>query len=140
MVLIMNNGPAKLTIGALASAAGVNVETIRYYQRKGLIAVPRKPLQGFRIYPQEAVGIVRFIKRAQKLGFSLREIADLLELGTGRCDDVRIRAEIKRDKIEKQIRDLQALHDTLNLLIDKCSASESNQQCPIVESLLDRDI
>jgi len=136
----MNNQQTSLTIGDIAKAAAVGVETIRYYQRKGLIAVPTKPLQGFRKYPQEVVNIVRFIKRAQKLGFSLSEIAELLELGSGHCNDVRAHAEKKRDTIEKQIRDLQALHSTLNSLIDKCGASNKNHPCPIVESLLDEGI
>ncbi len=130
---------SELTIGRLAEAAGVNVESIRYYQRIGLIEEPVKPQQGFRKYPVRAVEHIKFIKRAQQLGFSLHEIAELLELGEGHCRDVRKRAEKKRDKIEGQIRDLQALHDTLSQLIGACRAGKNAHQCPIVEALLKQD-
>lgn len=129
-----------MTIGRLADEAGVNVETIRYYQRIGLINEPEKPQQGFRKYSYQSLEQIIFIKRAQQLGFSLQEIADLLELGDGNCSDVRIRAEKKRDKIEKQIKDLQALQDTLNQLIRTCRSGKGKQKCPIVETLLDKNI
>lgn len=74
-----------LTIGRLAAAAGVNVETIRYYQRRGLLDEPNKPFQGYRHYPDDTVKRVRFIKRAQALGFTLEEIAGLLRLDGGDC-------------------------------------------------------
>ena len=127
------------TIGRLATAAGVNVETVRYYQKIGLIDEPLKPEQGFRKYPDETLEHIKFIKRAQKLGFSLQEIADLFELGDGHCRDVRIRAEEKCDKIGKQIRDLQALQTTLTHLISACNAGKTKQKCPIVETLLAQD-
>ena len=129
-----------MTIGRLATAAGVNVETIRYYQRIGLINEPQKPQQGFRQYSDESLGQIKFIKRAKQLGFSLNEIADLLELDGGHCRDVRIRAEKKRDKIEKQIKDLQAMLGTLNQLIHACRhTGKSKQRCPIVETLSEHD-
>lgn len=131
--------PAVLTIGRLAQAADVNVETVRYYQRIGLIPEPKKPAQGFRQYPQESIGQIRFIKRAQQLGFSLQEIADLLAFSEGHCQDVRLRAEHKLEKIEKQIRDLQALKKTLTQLIKACYAGKDKQQCPIVETLAEKD-
>ncbi len=131
---------SEFTIGRLATAAGVNVETVRYYQRIGLIDEPTKPAHGFRKYSNEALEHIKFIKRAQQLGFSLQEIADLLELGDGHCRDVRIRAEQKSDKIAKQIRDLQALQDTLNQLIRACHSGKGKQKCPIVETLLAQDI
>src|SRR4051812_41749614 len=78
------------TIGQLARAAGVNVETVRYYQRRQLVAEPRRPLNGIRRYPEESVGRIRFIKRAQELGFTLAEIANLLALEDGRnCSQAR---------------------------------------------------
>lgn len=128
-----------MTIGCLAEAAGVNVETIRYYQRIGLISEPMKPPQGFRKYQHETLKQIIFIKRAQQLGFSLQEISDLLELGEGHCSDVRKRAEKKRDKIAKQIKDLQTLEITLNQLIQACKSGKDKQKCPIVETLLDHD-
>lgn len=129
-----------MTIGRLADAAEVNVETIRYYQRIGLINEPEKPQQGFRKYSCRSLEQIIFIKRAKQLGFSLQEIADLLEMGDGNCSDVRVRAEKKRDKIEKQIKDLQALKDTLNQLIQACRSGKGKQKCPIVETLLDKHI
>lgn len=129
-----------MTIGRLAEAAGVNVETIRYYQRIGLISEPKKPQEGFRKYQHEALDQIIFIKRAQQLGFSLQEIAELLELGDGHCSDVRKRAEKKRDKIANQIKDLQALQGTLNQLIQACHLGKGKQKCPIVETLLNSDI
>jgi len=130
------NNQSKLTIGRLAKLVGVNVETIRYYQRIGLIDEPATPLNGFRQYPVKIAENITFIKRAQRLGFSLKEIAELLKIGDGHCDDVRARAEIKRDKIEQQIRDLQSLRDTLDQLICECTSGENKQHCPIVETLL----
>jgi len=125
-----------MTIGRLAEAAGVNVETIRYYQRIGLMTKPIKPQQGYRKYTRVALEQMIFIKRAQQLGFSLEEIAELLELGDGHCSDVRERAEKKRDKITKQIKDLQALQTTLEQLINTCKSGKGKQKCPIVETLL----
>jgi len=126
----------ELTIGQLATAVGINVESVRYYQRIGLIIEPRKPEHGFRKYTKQTVERIMFIKRAQKLGFNLKEIADLLALGDGNCRDVRISAEKKREKIQKQIHDLQALQDTLTQLINTCHSGKENQKCPIVETLL----
>jgi len=124
-----------LTIGCIASQAGVNIETVRYYQRIGLVAEPIKPIQGFRIYPTETIDRIRFIKRAQQLGFNLKEISDLLELGSGHCTDVRVRAEDKRDQIVDQIKDLQSLKATLDTLIEACHAGNDNACCPVVETL-----
>ena len=93
------NNQVKLTIGRLAKLVGVNVETIRYYQRIGLINEPAAPLNGFRQYPIKTAENITFIKRAQRLGFSLKEIEELLKIGDGHCDDVRTRAEQKRNKI-----------------------------------------
>lgn len=128
-----------LTIGRLARAAEVNVETIRYYQRKGLIVEPVKPPDGYRIYPGEVIDRIRFIKRAQKLGFSLQDIVHLLELGDGHCNDVREQAEAKLAKIETQIKDLQAMRKTLKTLISQCNAGDGSGCCPIVQSLTNRE-
>lgn len=133
--MIKNNG---LTIGRLAKQVGVNVETIRYYQRIGLIEEPPTPLNGFRKYPHETAENILFIKRAQGLGFSLQEIAELLKIGDGHCDEVRGRAEKKRNKIDEQIRDLKALRKTLDQLICECSNGKDSTHCPIVESLLEK--
>ena len=127
--------PATLTIGRLARAAGVNVETVRYYQRLGLVGEPAKPESGFRHYPADTLDRIVFIKRAQQLGFRLEEIRELLELGDGHCADVRTRAEEKRRQIEAQIRDLRAMRATLDELIAACRAGRGDAHCPIVETL-----
>lgn len=127
-----------LTIGRLARKVGVNVETIRYYQRIGLIREPVTPRQGFRKYPPETAEQLLFIKRAQGLGFSLKEIAELLVIGAGHCDDVRTRAEEKRCKIDAQIQDLLSLRKTLDELICQCKKGKRGLDCPIIETLLDR--
>jgi len=130
---------ASLTIGRLARAAGVNVETVRYYQRVGLIEEPPKPDTGYRHYPPETVDRIRFIRRAQELGFRLREIRELLELGEGHCADIRERARARRERVARQIADLQALQATLDNLIRSCERENQPGRCPIVESLLGKD-
>jgi len=124
-----------LTIGRLARAAGVNIETVRYYQRVALIQEPPRPLEGYRQYPADTVDRLKFIKRAQQLGFSLKEIAELLELGNGHCMDVRARAEKKRAHIDQQINDLKKLRKTLDNLIKACQTDNDKAHCPIVETL-----
>jgi len=124
-----------LTIGRLARSAGVNVETVRYYQRIGLVEQPARPAGGFRRYPPAAVARITFIKRAQALGFSLEEIRELLSIGDGRCADVRARAERKRDRVVAHIGELEALRRTLDELIEACRAGREDAGCPIVESL-----
>jgi len=124
-----------LTIGRLAKHAGVNIETIRYYQRIGIIKEPVKPLNGYRIYSTDITKKILFIKRAQKLGFSLKEIADLLSLGDGRCADVMQRAKQKREHISSQINDLIKLQHTLDTLISACLKDKDSAHCPIVEAL-----
>jgi MerR family mercuric resistance operon transcriptional regulator len=124
-----------LTIGHLARAAEVNIETVRYYQRVGLIQEPKKPTTGYRVYSNEIVDRLKFIKRAKDLGFSLKEIIELLELGDGRCRDVQLRAEQKRTLIDQQISDLKKLRKTLDNLIKTCQTETNKVHCPIVETL-----
>lgn len=124
-----------LTIGHLANLSGVNIETVRYYQRIGIVDEPSKPVEGYRIYPSTTVERIRFIKRAQQLGFSLKEIADLLEMGDGHCTDIMHRAEQKRDHIQQQINDLLKLKQTLDTLISRCQIDATSSHCPIVETL-----
>jgi len=124
-----------LTIGALAAAAAVNLESIRYYERVGLIKQPRKPLSGYRQYPCELVSRIRFIKQAQAYGFSLEEIKDLLSMGDGRCHDVQNKAVQKREYIKGQISDLKRLVKTLDELIDSCNSNSTGYACPIIDTL-----
>lgn len=125
---------AGMTIGRLAHEAGVNIETIRYYQRRGLLATPRKPLGGVRHYTPGLLAQLRFIKRAQELGFTLREIAELLKLGNGSCKETRAIAERRLADIEARIRDLGSMHATLDKLIRTCRAGHQSA-CPIIASL-----
>lgn len=124
-----------MTIGAVARQAGVNLQTVRYYQRRGLIEQPPKPPSGYRRYDSNAVDRIRFIKRAQELGFSLVEIGELLELGDGRCDDVRRVAEGQRALVAKRIADLTAMQDTLDALIERCRHERHPGHCPLIETL-----
>ena len=123
-----------LTIGRLARAAGVNIETIRYYQRRGLLATPRKPPGGIRVYPPEILEQLVFIRRAQTLGFTLREIGELLRLGSGRCDDTRQLAESHLTDIERKLKDLSRMRRTLTQLIRACRRGGA-RHCPIVSTL-----
>lgn len=125
-----------MTIGSLARAAGVNVETIRYYQRVGLIQEPVKPSEGYRRYPEATIARVCFIKRAKDLGFTLKEILELLSLDDGDCAEVRILAERKHAIIKQRIDDLHAMLVALDDLIDQCRLHMDNTPgCAIIETL-----
>lgn len=126
-----------LTIGRLARNAGVSVETIRYYQRRHLVVEPPRPSHGYRYYPYETVNRVRFIKRAQRLGFTLREIGELLRLSDGHCADVNSLAETKCRRIRAQLRELEALHASLQHLVQCCDGSDATSpKCPIIDALM----
>lgn len=127
-----------LTIGILAKHGGVNVETIRYYQRRGLLQEPMKPSGGFRRYPQEALKRVLFIKRAQSLGFTLEEILGLLALDERKaCLETRGIAAHKLELIEQKITDLSKMRKSLARLVRSCDASSSGAPCPIIHLLAD---
>jgi MerR family transcriptional regulator, mercuric resistance operon regulatory protein len=128
--------PQNLTIGAFAKAAGVNVETVRYYQRRGLLCEPPKPRQGYRTYTPETVERLRFIKRAQELGFTLSEIKNLLSLGDGHCSEARDLAEHKLSMIRGRIHDLKAMEHVLMELVHACREHGDIQSgCPLIETL-----
>ncbi|GAC1430369.1 MAG: Hg(II)-responsive transcriptional regulator [Burkholderiaceae bacterium] len=128
---------AKLTIGKVAAAAEVNVETIRFYQRRGILAEPPKKLGGLRYYGQDAIERVRFIKRAQGLGFSLEEVIALLALEKSEaCAKTHDAAEKKLKIVEGRIRDLERIRTTLKELIGQCEEGAAGISCPIIESLL----
>ncbi len=126
---------SKLTIGKLAKQAGVNIETVRHYQRKNLIQEPDKPEGGFRCYPYDTIEQIRFIKRAQQLGFSLKEIEQLLLLGSEHCHDVQALAREKSEMIKNQIKGLQCIQSALDDLIGSCKTDESAGQCAFIEAL-----
>lgn len=127
-----------LTIGILAKHSDVSVETIRYYQRRGLLQEPSKPSGGFRQYPQESVKRVRFIKRAQMLGFTLKEIQGLLALDERKaCTETREIAAHKLELIAQKIADLSKLKRSLARLVRSCDASTAGSPCPIIHLLAD---
>ena len=126
----------QLAIGGLAQAAGVNVETIRYYQRRGLLDEPAKPLGGQRRYAFAAATRVRFIKRAQRLGFTLEEVKGLLLLEDGQsCRETRLLAEHKLALIEARIADLTRMRRLLKGLITECAEGRRPRSCPIIATL-----
>ena len=129
-----------MTIGKLAGICSVGVETIRYYERLGLIAPVERSESGYRRYNQESVKRLRFIRHAKELGFTLKEIRELLELRrdpeTG-CSDLKKRASEKKEQIEKKIKDLMRIKDVLDRLIQECSGEGPLQNCPILEALED---
>jgi MerR family mercuric resistance operon transcriptional regulator len=126
-----------LTIGILAKRSGVNVETVRYYQRRGLLHEPSKPLEGYRNYSLETVKRVRFIKRAQTLGFTLDEIGGLLGLDERKaCLETREVAAQKLTLIEEKISDLSRIRKALSRLVRACDASSADEPCPIIHLLI----
>lgn len=125
-----------LTIGAFARAAGVNVETIRFYQRKGLLTAPDRPLGGIRRYEQSDVARVRFVKSAQRLGFSLDEVAQLLNLEDGsHCNKAAELAAIQLAEVRAKLEDLVQMESALSKLIDQCHAQRGDLSCPLIASL-----
>lgn len=125
-----------LTIGKLAERAGVNVETIRYYQRRRLLDEPKKPLGGYRRYPAAVAKQVRFIKRAQALGFTLKEVAGLLRLDAASgCAETRELAAHKLALIEEKLAELGAVRQRLVALVARCDIS-GNRACPIIQELM----
>jgi MerR family mercuric resistance operon transcriptional regulator len=125
-----------IKIGHLAERTGVHLETIRYYQRLGLLPTPERDYGSVRRYGEDAVNRLRFIKRAQGLGFSLDEVKLLLELSVGEhCAETRTFAEQKRRLVEKKIADLRGIQAALDKLIRACGTGRKGRGCPIIESL-----
>jgi MerR family mercuric resistance operon transcriptional regulator len=129
-----------LTIGKVARLAEIGVETVRFYEREGLIEEPSRRESGYRQYPKETIQRLRFIKRAKNLGFTLREIKELLALRLDpetTCGDVRRRAEAKIDDIEEKIRLLARMKEALAKLTMACSGRGPVSRCPILEAMED---
>jgi MerR family mercuric resistance operon transcriptional regulator len=132
----MKNDPPALSIGAFAAAAGVNVETIRFYQRKGLLPRPRRAYGGIRRYGAADVARVRFVKSAQLLGFSLGEIADLLALEDGtRCAEARVAAEQKLADVRAKLEHLRRIESVLAQLVERCARGRGTMTCPLIAAL-----
>ena len=127
-----------LTIGQLAKQGGVNLETIRYYERRGILPRPPRTVSGYRAFSHESVRRVRFIKRAQVLGFSLREIEELLTLRArpGRsCATVQAKAKAKIADIDAKLQQLSAMRGGLTRLVATCARRGTTSACPILDSL-----
>ncbi|MDO8678613.1 MAG: Hg(II)-responsive transcriptional regulator [Acidobacteriota bacterium] len=125
-----------MTVGAFAAEAGVNVETIRFYQRKGLLPSPARPYGRIRRYGPSHVARVRFVKSAQRLGFSLEEVAGLLRLDDGsHCDEARVVAEQKLVDVRGRLRDLRRIEAVLLRLVGRCSESRGHISCPLIAAL-----
>lgn len=131
-----------LTIGEVAKAAEIGVETIRFYEREGLIAEPPRRASGYRQYPREAIRRLRFIRRAKELGFTLREIGELLSLrvdpGTT-CADVRAMARAKIEDIDGRVAELHRIKDVLERLARSCRGKGPTSECPILDILEERE-
>ena len=133
--------PQGLTIGAFASAAGVHVETIRFYQRRGLLREPPRRFGRIRRYGAEDVARVQFVKSAQRLGFSLDEIVGLLRLDDGtHCDAARHAAEEKLADVRAKLADLRHIEAALRELVTECCDAKGNVRCPLIDALQQRRV
>jgi MerR family transcriptional regulator, mercuric resistance operon regulatory protein len=124
-----------MRIGQLARSIGVNVETIRYYQRIGLIDLPAKPHGGYRSYDDRDLGRLRFIRRAQRLGFSLEDIRALLELSSSDCQQVQKLALETLDLVKGKLRQLRRIESALTKTIEQCAKRRTSEGCPIIQTL-----
>jgi MerR family mercuric resistance operon transcriptional regulator len=137
----MNRGrveSASLSIGKVARRAGIGVETIRFYEREGLLAAPARGDSGYRLYPERVIGRIRFIRCAKELGFSLKEIKELLQLrrnSSSTCEDMREKAEAKIANVEAKIATLKKIKQALAELSAACKGRTSLGECPILEFL-----
>jgi DNA-binding transcriptional MerR regulator len=129
-----------MRIGVVATQAGVNVQTIRFYERRGLLKKPRRLPSGYRDYPAEVVKLVRFIKRTQKQGFTLQEIERLLRRLAARsltAAEARACFEAKIRSLDEQIRDLQKMRDELGASLDNCECRDGHSLCPGLKAIAD---
>ncbi len=131
-----------MMIGKVAKSAGIGVETVRFYERRGLIESPPRNESGYRQYPVSTIHRLRFIRRAKELGFSLREIKELLELQTdpaSTCGDIMKHTEQKLADINRKIDDLIKIRDALNILFEACSRDRTLADCPIINAMSDKE-
>ncbi|WP_405136300.1 MerR family DNA-binding protein [Nocardia sp. NBC_01388] len=128
--------------GELAVQAGVNAQTLRYYEQRGLLAHPPRSASGYRSYPDDAVAVVRFVKRAQELGFSLEEIGELLHLADGGpadCDTARALAQARITQLTQRISELQRMAHSLTELVATCGLPPAQRSCSILATLHEED-
>lgn len=132
----MNTALESLTIGAFARAAGVNVETIRFYQHKGLLPTPQRPYGSIRHYGMADVARVKFVKSAQRLGFSLDEILQLLKLEDGtHCGEAAELAALRLHDVRSKLADLARIEAALSKLVTECHARKRSVSCPLIAAL-----
>lgn len=132
----MMNDPQTLTIGAFAKAAGVNVETIRFYQRRGLLPQPDRPQGRIRRYGTADVARIRFVKSAQRLGFNLGEVSQLLKLEDGtQCGTAAELAALHLTDVRAKLAELARIEAVLFKLVTECHAKRGNVSCPLIDSL-----
>ena len=131
----------QLTIGKLAQRAGVGIDTVRFYERAGLLPRARRAASGYRLYAEGDADRLRFIRRAKALGFTLEEVAELLALSAARGPRKAVRelAERRLADLERKLRELTAMRDSLAQLVRHCSGSGPMEGCPIVENVLGRE-
>lgn len=125
-----------MTVSKLANAAGVSVETVRYYQRIGLLRAPKRPARGYRQYDVADVRLLRFVRRGQTLGFTLEEISLLLQLTSADCKRVERLASARLRSIRAKIGDLRRLEDALKRTVRECELHQPQTGCPLIEALL----
>lgn len=128
----------KMMIGDFASAAGVNVQTVRYFERRGILPEPERSASGSRQYDGEALARLRFVRRAQELGFSLEEIGELLDLRVeepSSCAPVEAKTRAKLENMQGKIRELKRIEHVLEKLAASCAAREPTADCPILETI-----
>ena len=132
----MQTDPPGLTIGAVAKAAGVNVETVRFYQRRALLPEPDRPYGSIRRYEAKDVARVKFVKAAQRLGFNLDEVAGLMTLDDGaHCAEARMLAEGKLADVRAKLKDLRRIESLLNGLVRECGSRSGRVSCPLIAAL-----
>jgi MerR family transcriptional regulator, mercuric resistance operon regulatory protein len=124
-----------MRIGELAKTAGVGVETVRYYQRIKLLKIPAKPYRGIRNYSRDDLARLRFIRRAQHLGFSLNEITALLKLSRADCTNVQSLARKKLEIVRGKVDDLRRMSKVLEDVLARCASRQPHEGCPIIETL-----
>ncbi len=128
----------KLQIGDIAKQAGINIETIRYYERRGLILPVGRTEAGYRIYDENILTRLRFIKNAKEIGFTLKEIDELLKLKISpksKCEDIRKKAEKKLKAIEEKMSMLESMQKVLKRLVSDCQSGLPTEECPILKSM-----
>ncbi len=137
----MKRNEEVMSIGELSKMSGVGIETIRYYERLGLLKPTSRKASGYRVFNRDSYRTLRFLKHAQELGFTLSEIKDLLRLRAdkeSRCNDVKTRAEKHLKDVEEKIERLTSIREVLSKLIDQCRSRKTDDRCPILNCFEER--